>query len=67
MHETAATARRCGASVTINYNLPYVGVVTTDGQEYFFQEHEAEKLLADAGYFTKPDPEDVIVWMSQGW
>jgi hypothetical protein len=59
-----------GGDVTINNMLPTVSVVNSNGDEYFFQGHEAEELLAEAeAAADKFDvtPEDYLMMASQGW
>jgi hypothetical protein len=61
----AEAERKHGGSVEINHRLPYVAVKMSNGDEYFFQEWEAEDLLDQV-----PDnisPEDYILAMAQGW
>lgn len=49
----------------IEINQLYVSIHQPNGEEYFFQEHEAYQLLEEV-------PEDIneeywIIWESQGW
>lgn len=63
--EIAAAAREAGCTVEIDHGLPWVAVSDGVGGEWFFQEHEAEELLA-----TVPEElhaEDYILAVSQGW
>ena len=61
----AKAERLAGGSVIINNVLPTVSVITSAGEEYFFQEHEAELLLD-----TVPADlcaEDHILYSSTNW
>jgi hypothetical protein len=59
----AQAEREDGGSCTIDHVLPTVAIVMANGDEWFFQEHEARKLLDDV-----PDnlsPEDYILASAQ--
>lgn len=74
---TAQVARDAGQSVTINPTLPTVSVYRGEGDEFFFQEHEADDLLTQAretldNLIDEEDvaqigEEEVILHQAQGW
>ncbi len=41
----AKEERKAGGSVEINYGIPYVAVNLSNGEEYFLQGEDAERLL----------------------
>ena len=61
----AAAERRGGGQIEINHRLPTVAVVTSSGEQFFFQEHEAQKLLDDVP--ENISAEDFILAQAQGW
>ena len=63
--ETADNCRNAGATVEINEYLPTVAITRSDGQEWFFQEHEADVLLAEVPDNVSAD--DYILFISRGW
>ena len=65
IQEIARAERLAGGSVTINKVLPTVAVVTSSGDEYFFQEHKAEILLG--GVPEGLSAEDYILYSSTNW
>lgn len=61
----ADAERRAGGSIRIDKSLPSISVTMSDGGTFFFQEHEATKLLDEV-----PDnirAEDYILAVAQGW
>jgi hypothetical protein len=63
--ERAAAERAAGGSIEINEGIPYVAIKLSDGAEYFFQEWQADDLLA-----TVPDwahREDYLLAQAQNW
>lgn len=66
----AQAERDAGATIEINTGLPYVAITMSNGDEYFFQEHEADELLdehnASADKFDTT-VEDSILHSAQGW
>ena len=66
----AEAQRGGGASVTIDYNLPTIAVELRNGDTFFFQGDEASGLLSEA-MIDQTDvyiaPEDMILWLAQGW
>lgn len=63
--QRAQAEREDGGSCSINHNIPTVAIVMACGEEWFFQEHEAQKLLDEV-----PDnvsPEDFILASAQNW
>ncbi len=69
--EQSATAElAAGASIEINNSLPYVAITMSNGDEYFFQEHEASELLDEhESSASKFDTtiEQSILHSAQGW
>ena len=61
----ANAERLAGGSVVINNVLPTVSVITSAGDEYFFQEHEAEILLGRVP--ADLSAEDHILYSSTNW
>lgn len=63
--ERAEAERQAGGSIEIDAMLPSISVKLSDGSEYFFQEHEADDILASVpdGF----DPEDFILATAQNW
>jgi len=54
-----------GGSIEIDTGLPTVAITMSNGDEYFFQEHEASELLDSV-----PDninAEDFLLAIAQGW
>ena len=65
-YERRAEAERdAGTEVDINENIPYIAVDFANGQNYYFQGHEAEELLNEVP--DNLDPEDYILAISQNW
>lgn len=54
-----------GGSIVINHNLPTVAVYLSDGNSYFFQEHEAAELLDGVPDYV--NEEVFLLAMAQGW
>lgn len=46
----AASERAAGGSITIDRGLPYVAIRCSNGDEYYYQEWQADEVLA-----TVPD------------
>lgn len=61
---TAEAARGQGDYCKIG-RTPTTVSVCVDGNQYFFQENEAEALLE--GIPAWANPEDYILWEAQGW
>jgi hypothetical protein len=73
---TAKMARASGQSVKIDAMLPTVSVISEEGDEYYFQEHEATRLIEDAEATIKGlgelaeesvSVEDYLLYSAQGW
>ena len=63
--DRADAEREAGTTIEINSGLPYVAIEFTNGDEYFFQDEEADELLDEV-----PDninEEDYILAISQNW
>ena len=61
----AKDERDGGGSIEIDMVLPSIAITMSDGEEYYFQEHEADELLA-----TVPEnisAEDFILASAQNW
>lgn len=74
--EIAAAARNEGQSVRIDNMLPSVDVVRGEDDEYFFQEHSATEVIAQAKQIISDlgeeaeialDVEDVLLYQAQSW
>ena len=61
----AKAEKLAGGSVVINNVLPTVSVITSSGDEYFFQEHEAKLLLDRVPTYLRA--EDHILYSSTNW
>jgi hypothetical protein len=63
--QRAAAEREDGGSCSINHSTPTVAVVLASGETWFFQEHEAQRLIDEV-----PDnltAEDFILASAQNW
>ena len=61
----AQAEREDGGSCSINTSIPTVAIVMANGETWFYQEHEAQKLLDEV-----PDnlrPEDYLLASAQNW
>lgn len=61
--ERAENEIKAGGSIEINYRIPYISIKLSDGNEYFFQDFEAQELLDEV-----PDvisSEDYILAIAQ--
>lgn len=61
----AEAEREAGGECEVEPRLPAISIRMSDGAEYFFQEHEAEEMLAKV-----PDnlhPEDYFLAQAQNW
>jgi hypothetical protein len=76
VQRTAVSAINSGQSVVIDRMLPSVAIYHGPDQEFFFQEHEAKKLLDDAevaveGLVQETHQvlvvEDYLLFLSQSW
>lgn len=65
MQHTAKEARKEGQTVEINTVLPSIDIDCGNGDEYHFQEHEAERMLAEVP--SNVDAEDYLLWSAQSW
>lgn len=63
--ERAAAEREAGSTIEINYGLPYVSIRLSGGGEYFFQEHQADDLLATVPEWVAA--EDYLLAQAQDW
>lgn len=65
-YETRAKhERQGGGNIDIDYSLPSISVTMSSGEDYFFQEHEAQELLD--GVPENISAEDFILAQAQGW
>jgi mRNA-degrading endonuclease RelE of RelBE toxin-antitoxin system len=64
IEQTAESERENGATVEINYGLPYVAVENANGSEYFMQEHEASDFLDEVP--DNVNAEDYALWYFNG-
>ena len=61
---------KAGTKIEMNRILPTVSIRYHDGEEYFFQEHEASDLLDRAKALADRldlDLGSVLRWMAQSW
>lgn len=63
--ERADCESKAGGGISIDYDLPSVNIVMSDGSEYFFQEHQAEDLLKRVP--ENVDAEDFLLAQAQNW
>lgn len=69
----ARAERKDGTKIEINYGIPYISIENPNGNSWFFQEHEAAKLIAEAEKAIKEcfdgllSVEDYILAVSQDW
>jgi len=69
----ARAERKDGTKIEINYGIPYISIEYSNGNSWFFQEHEAVKLIDEAKKATKEffdgllSIEDYILVISQDW
>lgn len=61
----ADAERDAGGGIDIDPVLPSISVTLSDGTDYYFQEHEARKLLKDVP--SNISPEDYILAQAQNW
>lgn len=65
MAEASEAFYKHGGKIEINWGLPYIRILQTDGEEWFFQEHEAQQLIDEIdGDFI---PEHYFIWTSREW
>ena len=70
INNTADAARKAGQTISIDWGLPYVSIVCSESDEYFFQGEEASNLLAEAveaGNKFYVSSEDYLLHIAQGW
>ncbi len=70
IEQSAKAEMAAGASIEINYGLPYVALTMSDGSEYFFQGQEASELIDEhEASSSKFDTtiEQSILHSAQGW
>lgn len=70
IHASIQASKDAGCTVEINQNLPSVFIDLGEGNEYFFQEHEASELLIQADFVANTYgiwASDALLWLSQGW
>lgn len=72
----ANSARESGQDVQIESMLPTVSIMRGDGDEFFFQEHQADdilekaqKIIVDLGEEAEMElsVEDVLLYQAQNW
>ncbi len=63
--ERAAAEREAGGSVEVNPTADYIAVKLSNGEEYTFQGHEVDALMAEVP--DDVDPEDFILAIAQNW
>jgi len=61
----ASSEIKGGGSIDINSRIPTISITMSNGEKYFFQEHEAQKLLDEVP--DNIDPEDFILAQAQNW
>lgn len=54
-----------GGAIVINHSLPTVAIYLSDGNSYFFQEHEAAELIDGVPDFV--NEEVFLLAQAQGW
>jgi hypothetical protein len=68
--ERATAERAAGTRIEINTGLPYISIEYTNGENWFFQEHEAQQMLDEIPEWIVDmglSKEDYILAMAQGW
>jgi len=65
----AAAERAVGATIETNRGHDYISIVRSDGEEYFFQGHEADALREEFEQFPELSVslEDYLLAMAQNW
>lgn len=63
--ERAEAERQAGGSIEIDSGIPSVYVKMSSGEDYFFQEHEADKILKTVP--ANISAEDFILATAQSW
>jgi hypothetical protein len=63
--ERAKAEREAGGSCKVTANMPWVDVKLSDGSEYYFSEHEADRLIAEVPEWIHA--EDYILAIAQNW
>lgn len=61
----AKEAKKLGDTVEINHKMPTIFINLSNGEEYFFQEWEAQELLDEVP--DNVDPEEWFLWIAHGW
>ena len=61
----ARDEREAGGSIRIDRRLACVAITMSDGSEYFFQDEEASRLLADVPEWI--NEEDYLLAIAQNW
>ncbi len=61
----AQAEREAGGSIEICSILPTVSIELSDGGEYFFQEHDATRILSEVP--PNVTPEDYLLASAQSW
>ena len=63
--ETEKAFYESGGIIEISHVLPTIHIIFSDGEEYFFQESEAENLLDEVP--EELTEKEYLIWVSQGW
>ncbi len=65
LEDRANAEREAGGSIEIDPVLPSVSIIMSSGEEYHFQEWEADELLAKVP--ENIDPNDYLLAVAQNW
>ncbi len=65
LEQRAEAEREGGGTIEIDPVLPSVSIRMSSGEEYFFQEWEADELLAKVP--ENIDPSDYLLAIAQNW
>lgn len=63
--QRAESERQAGGHITINKYMPYISITLSGGESYFFEDHEADDLLASVPDWI--NTEDYLLASAQEW